>query len=599
MRQKTREARIADAANGTAAFNRPRLAELPPLSMLAPSRLQILEEELSWLSLPGGQVLFHEGEPTESLYLLTTGVLGVIVATAEQGRHFVAEIRAGETVGEMSLITGEVHSATIVAMRHCEFYCMAKELFHRLVAEEPQFLAWITRLVVQRLHRTTKRAKPARRSAIALVPLDASVPIEAVAAGVMAALETEGATACRVGLGDRERPVEWFDEIESSHDVVLYQAEPIATGSTIWCRFCLRQTDRVLLVGQPDSALPDPLPMPSGGAAATETIVDFAMVEPMEHGRIGTLPAGAHRFGTIHHLRLHAPGDLARLARHLAGRAIGLVLSGGAARGFAHIGAIRAWREAGLPIDRIGGASMGAIIAAGVAAGWDDRELAERIHDAFVATNPLNDYTLPWIALFRGRTVNRLLRHHFRDADIAALWRPFFAVSTNLTRGGIHVHRQGEVWRALRASIAIPGVLPPVLDNDEVLVDGGVVDNFPVDIMAGLGAGAIVGVDVGGSLALQPGTEVAANRRGLMRFLGPTPGRLPGIVSVLSRVGTVSSTVQTALTQAQLSLLIQPPIADVPMLDWQSFDRAVAAGYRAAADALATADLKALRIVAG
>ena len=588
---------MAEAGYGTAPFKPPPLAELPPLEVLGPECLAMLENELSWIALPGGQVLFQEGEPAEALYLLTTGVLGVIATTADQGQLLVAEVHAGETVGEMSLITGDAHSATVVALRHSEFYRMPKAVFDRLVVEEPKFLAWITRLVVQRLHRTTKRTKLAQRAAVALIPLDDSVPIETVAAGIIAALKREGLSAFRFEPNATDQSIEWFDELESAHNVVIYQAEPIHTGTTPWCRFCLRQTDRVVLVGMPGSAIPDPLPLPANGKAGQQPSVDLVVVEAMERGRTGTVPEAPQRFGTIHHLRLHAPGDSARLARHLAGRAVGLVLSGGAARGFAHIGAIRAWREAGLAIDRIGGASMGAIIAAGVASGWDDRELRDRIHQAFVRTNPLNDYTVPWIALFRGETVNRLLRRHFNQITIEALWRPFFAVSTNLTRGGLRVHRHGVLWRALRASIAIPGVLPPLLDDDEVLVDGGVVDNFPVAIMAASGRGPIVGVDVGGAEALMPGTEVPLNRRGLMGFLRPDPGRLPGIVSLLSRVGTVSSSLQTSLAQAQLSLLIQPPIADVPLLDWQSFDRAVDAGYRAAAAAIEAADLQALRIL--
>jgi NTE family protein len=587
---------MVEEGDGAMPFKPPPLAELPPLEVLRPEALAALGDELSWVALPGGQILFQEGEPADSLFLLTTGVLGVLVTTADHGQQLVAEIQAGETVGEMSLITGDVHSATVVALRHCEFYLMPKEVFERLVATEPKFLGWLTRLVVQRLYRTTKRTKMVRRSAVALVPLDEGVPIEAVVAVIIDALKREGLKVFRFESVANNQPVEWFDELESVHDVVLYQAEPTEVGNNAWCRFCLRQTDRVLLVGTPASTLPEPLPLPAGGKPGQMPATDLVIVEPMERGRTGTVPALPHRFGTIHHLRLHAPGDAARLARHLAGRAVGLVLSGGAARGFAHLGAIRAWREAGLPIDRIGGTSMGAIIAAGVAAGWDDQELRTRIHQAFVETNPLNDYTLPWIALFRGQTVNRLLRHHFNQIEIAALWRPFFAVSTNLTRGGVHVHRAGMLWRALRASIAIPGVLPPVLDDGEVLVDGGVVDNFPVDIMAGFGGGPIIGIDVGGGTALLPGTEIPLNRRGLMGFLRPAPGPVPGIVSVLSRVGTVSSTLQTALAQAQLSLLIEPAIADIPMLGWQSFDRAVTAGYDATRTVLAGADLKALRI---
>jgi NTE family protein len=590
---------MAGAGYGAGPPRPPPLADLPPLELLGPERLAALEDDLPWLALPGGQTLFQEGDPADSLYLLTTGVLGVVVATAEHGPEIVAEIHAGETVGEMSLIAGGVHSATVLALRHCEFYRMPKPVFERLVAEEPQFLAWITRLVVQRLYRTTKRTKSARRAAVALVPLDAGVPIEAVAASLIIALKREGVKVFRFEAMANRQPIEWFDELESVHDVVLYQADSIEGSGNAWCRFCLRQTDRVLLVGRPGSTVPESLPLPANGKAGQVPSVDLVIVEPMERGRTGTVPDAPERFGTIHHLRLHAEADAARLARHLAGRAVGLVLSGGAARGFAHIGAIRAWREAGLPIDRIGGASMGAIIGAGVAAGWDDRELRDRIHQAFVETNPLNDYTLPWIALFRGKTVDRLLRHHFNQTSIAALWRPYFAVSTNLTRGSVQIHRQGPVWQALRASVAIPGVLPPVLAAGDVLVDGGVVDNFPVDIMAGLGRGPIVGVDVGSAAALMPGTEVPLNRRGLLGFFRPDPGPFPGIVSVLSRVGTVSSSLQTTLGQAQLSLLIQPQLADVPLLDWHGFGRAVEQGYRATARALAQTDLKALQIGTG
>ena len=589
---------MAEAGYGTAPFKPPPLAELPPLELLGPDCIAMLVNELSWIALPGGQILFQEGEPAEALYLLTTGVLGVIATTAEQGQLLVAEVHAGETVGEMSLISGDTHSATVVALRHSEFYQMPKAVFDRLVIEEPKFLAWITRLLVQRLHRTTKRTKIAEHASVALVPLDDSVPIEAVAAGIIAALKREGLSAFRFEPSATDHSVEWFDELESAHNVVIYQAEPIHTGTTPWCRFCLRQTDRVVLIGMPGSAIPDPLPLPANGKAGQQPTVDLVIIEAMERGRTGTVPEAP---AALRHDPPFAPArpGRCRAAGAPSGRARGR--AGAVGRCGARLRPYRCHPRAarGRRVDRPGRRHQhGRHLAAGVAAGWDDRELRDRIHQAFVRTNPLNDYTVPWVALFRGETVNRLLREHFGQTVISALWRPFFAVSTNLTRGGLRVHRHGVLWRALRASIAIPGVLPPLLDDEEVLVDGGVVDNFPVDIMAGNGRGPIVGVDVGGAMALMPGTEVPLNRRGLMGFLRPDPGRLPGIVSVLSRVGTVSSTLQTSLAQAQLSLLIQPPIADVPLLDWQSFDRAVEAGYRATEAAIATADLKALQIAA-
>jgi len=194
--------------------------------------------------------------------------------------------------------------------------------------------------------------------------------------------------------------------------------------------------------------------------------------------------------------------DIHRLARFVSGRAVGLVLAGGGARGFAHIGILKALTEAGVPIDQLGGTSMGAIIAAGVAAEWDTRDLAKRLRHAFVETNPLSDYTFPLIALFRGRKVSQLLRQNFGEIRIEELPKPFFCVSSDLTSGRIHVHRSGPLWRALRASVALPGILPPVTHHGHLLVDGGVMNNLPVDVMAQNPHGPIIASDVTGEIDL-------------------------------------------------------------------------------------------------
>jgi NTE family protein len=189
--------------------------------------------------------------------------------------------------------------------------------------------------------------------------------------------------------------------------------------------------------------------------------------------------------------------DAARLARVIARRSIGLVLSGGGARAYAHIGVVRALREAGLPFDIIGGTSMGAIVAACVAMGWDNDEIEFRIRKSFVETNPLGDYVLPVVGLVRGRRVEDRLREHFGEALIEDLGIPFFAISTDLVAGDVRVHRGGSLRKALRASISLPGILPPVIDGDQgLLVDGAVLKNFPVDILRDLHRGPIIGVDV-------------------------------------------------------------------------------------------------------
>src|SRR5262249_17605392 len=138
-------------------------------------------------------------------------------------------------------------------------------------------------------------------------------------------------------------------------------------------------------------------------------------------------------FESHHHVRSGNIADIQRLSRFIAGRAVGIVLAGGGARGFAHIGILKALMESGVPFDHLGGTSMGAIIAAGMAAEWTIEELTERVRAAFVEVNPLSDYTLPLIALVRGKKVSNLLRENFGDVRIEELPKPFFCVSSDLT----------------------------------------------------------------------------------------------------------------------------------------------------------------------
>jgi NTE family protein len=291
--------------------------------------------------------------------------------------------------------------------------------------------------------------------------------------------------------------------------------------------------------------------------------------------------------GMPHHHVLGAP-DIGRLARLLTGTAVGIVLSGGGARGAAHIGVVRALREAGVSIDLVGGTSMGAILGAGLAAGWSTEELLERFRRSFVDVNPLRDYTLPVVSLVSGRKVSALLRREFGDLGIEDLPLPFYCVSSNLTTGQSAVHRSGELWRWLRASVAIPGVLPPVMHRGEVLVDGGAMNNLPVDVMRELGRGPVVGVDVGADRAFTAESD-DLDVPPLWKVMAWLRGgrRRPNIFQILWRAGMVNSTATTAAHREKTDLLLQPPLEQVDMLNWKAFAHAIAVGHEHAAQRLA------------
>jgi NTE family protein len=252
---------------------------------------------------------------------------------------------------------------------------------------------------------------------------------------------------------------------------------------------------------------------------------------------------------------------------------------------------VKALRSSGVPIDLAGGTSMGAIVAAGVAARWSDEELAIRFRRAFVTKNPLRDYTLPLVSLFRGRQVTQLLQTAFGERDIEDLILPFFCMTANLTTSNADLHRTGRLWRWLRASTSLPGVLPPFNDAGQIHVDGGVIDNLPVREMRKLGRGVTIGVDIDTAGALSAGADVGDSWSAWQFFRRLVWNRketlpLPSIVRILLRSALVSSTARAQEDRAAADLLIVPPMQRFDLLDWTSFDAAIETGYRATMEAL-------------
>jgi NTE family protein len=259
-----------------------------------------------------------------------------------------------------------------------------------------------------------------------------------------------------------------------------------------------------------------------------------------------------------------------------------VVLSGGGARAYAHIGVLKALRELDVAVDLIGGTSMGAVIAAGVAIGWDAQEMDQRIREAFVATSPLSDLAMPFLALTRGVEVDRRLEQHFGDVEISDLWMPFFCVSTNLTTGLLKEHRAGRLRDALRASISLPGILPPVVEGGEVLVDGALVRNLPADLMRERHDGLTLGVDVAHAAGLEP-EDLEFHPKGLQWLTSGGWHKGPPIVSVLIRSATLPTAKIMALGVSEhLDVLIAPELDGIGLQDWKAYDRAVEEGYQAA-----------------
>jgi NTE family protein len=556
------------------------LAQAFPLFRdLEMSVLEALAAEIDWFAIQGGTTLFENGDEADAVYCVLSGSLGAYASSEEGHRRLVGRIHSGETVGEMALISHKPRNATVIALRDTELGRLSRTAFDRLMLSHSQSLLRIAQLLVQRLEALHRQPRGRRTipKTFAVVPHDATDAGVSFARELLRCFGSIGRAALVTSDDNSDRTSQWFYGLERSNDFIVYLCD---AGPTSWSKMCLRQADSLLLLCHAERSATDWQTLEghqdrSMLAQKTELVI-------LQDPRIA--PGSTQHWlnlkpGLAHH-QIRGPADVARLARLLTGRGLGVVLSGGGARGFAHLGVLRALREAGIAIDAIGGTSIGALIAAGVACEWSDEELRMRMRRSFVDTNPVNDYTLPLVSLVSGRKVSRLLRREFGEHLIEDLPLPFFCVSTNLSTGQLAVHRRGDLWKWLRASVAIPGVLPPVVDRGELYVDGATINNLPVDVMRDSGLGCVIGVDVGADPVFTTDSvdSDAPPFWKLLQWFGARKRRIH-ILEILWRAGMVNSAANTLARRELSDLLLQPPLEQIDMLDWRSFDRAIDAGY--------------------
>ena len=384
-----------------------------------------------------------------------------------------------------------------------------------------------------------------------------------------------------------------LSQLEYAHRFIVYECEDRPSE---WTRLCLQRANRIVFVGQRDAS-------PELNSIETELInsrsVTAITALVLEHSD-GSAPTNTAQWlarwcpTSVHHVRQGHQGDLERIARTLTGRAVGVVLSGGGARGLAHIGVIRALREAGIPIDLIGGTSIGAGIGALFAMGHDHRAVLEIAREMFVrrGLHPRWDYTLPMVSLYNGRSAVRVLRATYGDTRIEDLWLPYFCVSSNLTRARCEVHRSGPLHQWLRATAGLPGFVPPFPSDGDWLVDGGLLNNLPTDVGRQLGARTLFAVDTtayedfradtGPSDAVS-GWHLLWNR--LTRRRARTSP--PTILQTFMRAAMLGSLSRREVASRGADLCLRPPVDKFGWLEWRSIDHIVTTAYHDAVTRIA------------
>lgn len=574
------------------------------LAGLDADALEDVAREVEWLTVHGGSDVCRQGEPGGSLFLVVSGKLRVVVADADGREHLVRELGRGENVGEMSLLTGEPRSATVRAVRDTVLARLTSAGFERLVAAHPATALSLTRMLARWLNRSNERRSAATLPAtIAVRAASTDVPLSAFCTRLTTALGAIGPTlhlrseqvdaAIHDGAADEAedadghaRVAEWLAVRETEYQFVLYETAPGRTG---WNRRCCRQADRIIDVAAAGSYPVETTAEPDPGEALTHLV--------MLHSPGTTRPSGTSRwqpgrYHAHHHVRVDRPADYDRLARHLSGRAVGLVLGGGGARGFAHIGVVKAMRELGIPVDRIGGTSMGAIIGGLVALEMDCDEMLRVNRDMWLRLRPNREFTLPLISLVAGRRGKRLCDEMFEDLAIEDLWIPYFSCSANLSRSRVHVHHEGSLARAALASVSIPGIAPPTVTADgDLLVDGGVLNNLPADVMAERSTGPVVAVNVSPKqdLSLEAwGGSMPTPRRVLGSRLRPfrQPRPYPSIFHVITHSTMLGSFRHAQLMREKADVYLEPPVGGYDLFGWHAIDELAEIGYRHAMEKL-------------
>jgi predicted acylesterase/phospholipase RssA/CRP-like cAMP-binding protein len=566
----------------------------------------LLESEMSWVVLQRDEVLFREGDPGDALYVVLQGRLQVVRERPGLPPQVVREMGRGEPVGELALLTGAARSLTVRAVRDSELLRLSERGFGALLEHRPQAVRPLLRRLARRLEQATTdqpRAAP-RATVVAVVPLGGA-PLDELVGGLLAEQREHGraraidstAFDAEHGPGAAQTPLddvralylnEWMQHQEVAHDVLLLTADAVPS---VWSQRCVRQADRIVLVARAEEAAGlgafEALIGPGRSSAARDLVLWHQDPARRPSGTRAWLDAtGVERH---HHVRSGEAEDVRRVSRFLGGRAVGLVLSGGGARGFAHAGVIRALTEAGVAIDFVGGVSMGSLVGACHAFGFDFRQTEQALRASFVDTRPHRGYTLPLVSVFSPRKTERALAAIFGDTAIEDLWINYFCVASNITRAALHLFRDGPVRMAMRASGSFPGLLPPVPLRGDLLVDGGVLDNLPVEVMRGLCPGPVLVSDTSQDVDLEvdPAMERAPTpAEMLIQRLRGAPRRIPGAATVLFRAIESRQLAHRRKQRAVAAFVFDLPVGDYGLIDFPQIDAIIEAGYRYAVEAM-------------
>ena len=557
------------------------LAAAPIFAALDAAQREDLASHATRVRVRAGDWVFRQGEAPDALYVVLSGRLEVVF---ESPRRVLRVLGRGAAIGELALLTGSTRSASVRARRDSELLQLTAERIDALLAAEPAFSRSLTRYLAIQLQASqsidvTPSPRPETIGLLGLPGGPSARELSSVLAGLIG-----GSTTALLTEADAGSPEEYaglLDRAERENDQVLLAAD--SADAAEWHAFCLRQADRTLLIaeGPPGSDARRP---------AVEGRCDVLLAGTPPSGTLGAwIDALEIPAGRLIGPRAEWERTLAPLARSLRGTSFGLALSGGGARGFSHIGVAEVLLDAGVTFDRIAGVSMGSLVGAQLAMGVEPAAIRERCQEEFVRGNPMGDYTVPVVALVRGRRAEAMVRRIFGDVLIEELPVEFMCTSCDLVTSTQQFHRRGPVLEAVGASFCLPGIGPPVAIGDTLLVDGGVMNNLPVEPLAATGEGPVIASDVTAMFEVPRRNQrvggVAGKVRGALLGRGTdVPLRIPEVIIRSITLGSIDT---VAEGDAHADVVIRPDVSRIPLTAFDEIDALIDAGRDAARATLA------------
>uniref|UniRef100_A0A8C6DKW5 lysophospholipase n=1 Tax=Moschus moschiferus TaxID=68415 RepID=A0A8C6DKW5_MOSMO len=604
---------------------------------------------LDWMEVEAGRAIYRQGDKSDCTYIVLSGRLRAVIQKDDGKKRLAGEYGRGDLVGVVETLTRQARATTVHAIRDSELAKLPEGALNSIKRQYPQVVTRLIHLLGEKILGSLQQGAAAGHqfgfhtvgskwdsgnpasnlSTVAVMPVSEDVPLTAFTLELKHALSAIGpallltSDSIKQRLGSAAldsvheyRLSSWLGQQEDIHRIVLYQADSTLTP---WTQRCIRQADCILVVGlgEQEHAVGElermletsavraqkqlVLPHRQDGPAPAHT-VDWRNMRGWRSGHLHlccprrvfsrrSLPKLVELYERVCQRPPDRHSDFSRLARVLTGNAIALVLGGGGARGCAQVGIIRALTECGIPVDMVGGTSIGAFMGALYSEERSYSQIRIRAkqwaEDMMSMVKTMLDLTYPITSMFSGAGLNSSISRVFKDRQIEDLWIPYFTITTDISASAMRVHTDGSLWRYVRASMSLSGYMPPLCDpkDGHLLMDGGYINNLPADVARSMGAKVVIAIDVGSQdeTDLTNYGDALSGWWLLWKRWNPlaTKVKVLNMAEIQTRLAYVCCVRQLEMVKSSdYCECLRPPIDSYGTLEFSKFDEICEVGYQ-------------------